>query len=670
MPVEVFDGAIGIDLGTTYSCVAVFLHGQVEVVPNDMGNRTTPSCVAFHNNDILVGDAAKSLLCRGVPGVIFDAKRMIGRRASYTAIQKDQSRWPFHISADERDGILIDVEVMGKKTQLAPEQISAQVLTYLKHCAEQYLGKQVKRAIITVPAYFNDAQRERTKAAATVAELEVLRLVNEPTAAALCYGLGIGSGSDGSSGSNSFQNVVVFDFGGGTFDVSVITIDGGSFAVRATAGDTHLGGQDIDSALLQCVLKDLESRYHVDVGDNPRFLAKARTACERVKRVLSHSTSEELTLDGILPDGEEYSFNVSRAKLEELSASVFDRCMDVVKRAMKYAEMTVEEVNEVVLVGGSSRIPKLHALLKQFFKRERLCSSVHPDEAVAVGAAIQASILSMAPEQQSEKTSNVILMDVVPLSIGVEVDGGKFDAIIPRNTTIPYKATKEYSTVEDYQEDVDIYVYEGERPLTKHNHKLGEFTLEGITKAPQGEPTITVTFSVDSNGLLTITGMEELGNKEHTLVVQNEDRLSEEKIVEMIELAKTWSKQDSLELTQERVKVSIEKALSTLTKAVHEMPHPPSEKLLKPLNAFIPRAIAWLNHQLPNYTSTADIEKRAHKILTLARKAMHKVQKETRREGPQLKRHRGERKSEDGGKDGDRIPSTSSASFSDSDDGE
>lgn len=661
---EMFDGAIGIDLGTTYSCAAVFLRDQVEVIPNDMGNRTTPSCVAFHNEDALVGDAAKALLSRGVSGVVFDAKRMIGHHFSDKSIQDDRARWPFTVSEAEGDKIQIDVQFKGEELHLAPEQISAKVLAYLKECAERHLGKQVRKAVITVPAYFNDAQRERTKAAAAIAGLDALRIINEPTAAALCYGLGIGSGTGEQHGADKPHNVVVFDFGGGTFDVSVITIDCGSFAVRATAGDTHLGGQDIDANLLQYVLQDIQTRFQVNVAEQPRLLAKARTACERVKRVLSHSTTEELALDGVLPDGAEYTIAISRAKLEELNAALFEQCMTVVKRALKDAKMKVEDIDEVVLVGGSSRIPKLNEMLKVLFKKEKLCNSVHPDEAVAIGAAVQASILTTAPEQQSEKTAAVVLMDVVPLSIGVEIDNGKFDVIIPRNTTIPYKATKSYSTVEDYQEDVDVYVYEGERPLTKHNHKLGEFTLEGITKAKQGEPTITVTFSIDANGLLTITGTEEIANKTQTLVVQNDDRLSEAEVQAMIETAKKFAKADAVDAAKEAAKRELEAGLETLSAAIAAMPQPPSAKLQKRLDAFVPRTHEWIAQQLPTYATTAEVEEKTKKIAKLAKKALKKVQKEASGEGPAAKRHRSE---SGGGVEGDSAAPKSS---SDSDDGE
>lgn len=639
---EDFDGAIGIDLGTTYSCVAVYLRDQVEVIPNDMGNRTTPSCVAFHNDDVLVGDAAKALLSRGVPGAIFDAKRMIGHHFSDKSIQEDRTRWPFAVSESEGDRVQIDVDYKGETLHLAPEQISAKVLAYLKECAERHLGKAVKKAVITVPAYFNDAQRERTKAAATIAGLDALRILNEPTAAALCYGLGIGSGTGQQQGAEKPHNVVVFDFGGGTFDVSVITIDSGSFAVRATAGDTHLGGQDIDSNLLNFVLEDIQTRHGVNVAEQPRLLAKLRTACERVKRTLSHSTTEELALDGVLPDGAEYTVDISRARLEELNAALFVQCIAVVKRALKDAGMTVKDVDEVVLVGGSSRIPKLNEMLKAHFQKEKLCNSVHPDEAVAVGAAVQASILTTAPEQQSEKTAAVVLMDVVPLSIGVEIDNGKFDVIIPRNTTIPYKATKEYSTVEDYQEDVDVYVFEGERPQTKHNHKLGEFTLEGITRAKKGEPTITVTFSIDANGLLTITGTEELANKTQTLVVQNADRLSAAEVQAMIETARALSKEESVESVRAAAKGGLEAVLGMLEAAIKGMPQPPSAKLQKRLDAFVPRTREWIAQQLPAYTTTAEVEEKWKKIAKLAKKALKKVQNEASGEAPAKKRHRSE----------------------------
>ncbi|EKF38323.1 heat shock protein 70, putative [Trypanosoma cruzi marinkellei] len=554
---------------------------------------------------------------------------MIGRKFGDKTIRDDVKRWPFAVEKGENDGVLIRVEHNGETLRLEPEQISARVLAYLKLCAEQFIGKRVKKAVITVPAYFNDAQRERTRAAARIAGLEVLRIVNEPTAAALCYGLGLGSGA-GAQGADCPVNVLVFDFGGGTFDVSIIAIESGSFAVRSTAGDTHLGGQDVDTELLRYVLNDLKNRHGVDATSQPRLLAKLLARCEQAKSVLSYATTEEIVMDGILTGGEEYTLSLSRAKLEELCANIFARCLTVVQKAMKDAAVAPDDINDVILVGGSSRIPAIRVMLQEMFKGKRLCSSVHPDEAVAIGAAVQASIISTSAEQQSEKTANVVLMDVVPLSIGVEVDDGKFDVIIRRNTTIPYCATKEYSTVEDNQEEVEVQVFEGERPLTRHNHKLGAFILDGISRAKKGDPTITVTFSVDADGILTITASEELAKVKKTLIVENTDRLSEEAVQKMIEVAQKFSAKDAVAVSIMDATQRLTSGFTELETALAAIPLPLSKNLQRHV-AFLTHGKQWLEQQLPNYTETHAVEVKTAKIMKLVQKAMKTIQRESRK---------------------------------------
>lgn len=619
-----FEGAIGIDLGTTFSCVAVFLHNAVDVIPNDQGNRTTPSRIAFQGNQLLVGDAAFNLSARGAPGVVYDAKRLIGRKFRDKEVQDDLANWPFEVVATSGDRVGIKVDIKGETSVLEPQQVSAELLTYLKQCAERHLGKRVLRAVITVPAYFNDAQRQATRDAGAIAGLDVIRIINEPTAAALCYGLGVGTGL-GTHGSEAAKNVLVFDFGGGTFDVSIITIDCGAFEVRSTAGDTHLGGQDLDQNVLRWFLEDCMKRHNVDFSQNPKVKAKLRSVAEKAKRALSHSTQEEVSCDGILPGGDDYVVTLSRAKFDEINASVYKRCIAMVDRALKDGKMTSRDIHEVVMVGGSSRIPKVRELVSQRFENRPLCTGVNPDEAIAIGAAIQASILSTDAAQQSDRTAGVVLMDVVSLSLGVDVDEGHFDILIPRNTTIPYTTTKEFSTVYNNQTDVDVEVYEGERPLTKHNHKLGAFTLEGITKGKKGTPSIVVSLSVDANGILTVSATETKSSKTKNLVVECKERLSTDDVNRMIEEAAKMRSSDKSEagfLLQTR---DVESALESLVQrrdkvyASSSIATKKREKLQKRCE-FIDKAVAWLHG--PARTEEADIlDLKIQKIFSLVRKA-------------------------------------------------
>jgi heat shock 70kDa protein 1/2/6/8 len=619
-----FEGAIGIDLGTTYSCVAVFLHNAVDVIPNDQGNRTTPSRIAFNNNQLLVGDAALNLSSRGAAGVVYDAKRLIGRRLHDKEVQDDTVHWPFEVVATENDRVGIKVEHKGETLVLEPQQVSAHLLSYLKQCAERHLGKTVVRAVVTVPAYFNDAQRQATRDAGTIAGLDVIRIVNEPTAAALCYGLGVGTAL-GAQGSDAPQNVLVFDFGGGTFDVSIITIDCGAFAVRSTAGDTHLGGQDLDQNVLNFLLEDCRKRHHVDFSQNPKIKAKLRTIAEKAKRALSHSTQEEISCDGILPGGDDYIVTLSRAKFDELNASIYKRCITMVDRALKDAHMSTKDIHEIVMVGGSSRIPKVRELVSQHFQNRALCTGVHPDEAIAIGAAIQASILSTDAAQGSDKTAHVVLMDVVALSLGLDVDEGHFDILIPRNTTIPYAATKEFSTVYNNQTEVDIEVYEGERPLTKHNHKIGSFSLEGISKGKKGTPSIVVTLSVDANGILTVTATESKSNKTKHLVVECKERLSTDAVNRMIEEAAKMRSSDKSEahfLLRTRDVVAALESLEERSARLSVGGRAPEKKVAKLRKRcdFVDRALTWVRG--PAREEADDVlDARIEKIWKLVHKA-------------------------------------------------
>jgi heat shock protein 1/8 len=652
---EAFPGVIGIDLGTTFSCVAVLLHDTVHVIPNDQGNRTTPSRVGFVGGQTLVGDAAMNASLRYPTQIIFDAKRMIGRKWGDADVERDRAVWPFRVEQQkggDRTGIEVvvdpNVSAPGEEgtdderwpiKRLPPEQISATLLRYLKTCAERHLGKSVTRAVITVPAYFNDAQRERTRACGQIAGLEVLRIVNEPTAAALAYGLdkkpalAADTPADGGAAApvDEARNILVFDFGGGTFDVSIITVDNGAFLVVGTAGHTHLGGQDIDALIVKHLMADIKKRHGVDVSDRPKLIAKLRVQAEKAKKSLSHATEFTIECDGLL-DGGDYEVTLTRAKVEEVCAPIFKQCMDIVQKAITDVKMQRTEINDIVMVGGSSRIPKLRKIVSDYFGGKALNCTMNPDEAIAVGAAIQAAILSQDSGQQSDRLRDVVLMDVVPLSLGVDVDNGRFDALIPRNHTIPHKVTKEFSTFENNQTEVTICVYEGERPLTKHNRLLGEFDLEGITKAKKGVASIFVTFDVDANGILTVTAEERLPAKKgagagaagptKSLTVKNTERLSTEDINAMVADAEQSHADDAairkmLDLLSQ-YEGRLDEASDGLSKVrtfrvFHRKGGP---KLL----ANIDKALAWL-HGPAKSLPPASVEARQGKLDKLARKA-------------------------------------------------
>ncbi len=575
---------IGIDLGTTYSCVGIFQNGKVDIVidPNS-GSRTMASYVAFTDTERLIGNIAKNQSSMNPKNTIYDAKRFIGMNFSDSKIQEIIPKYPFIIKGDNNDKIYFEVEYKNETKKFYPEEISAMLLGKMKEMAEEYTNKKATKVVITIPAHFADSQRNATKSAGKIAGFEeVLRIINEPTSAGLAYGIE-------KNNSSREINVLIVDVGGGTADMSILCIDGGLYETKGTAGDKFLGGSDIDNTIVEYMINEFKRKFKSDPTTSPKAMKRFKNAAENIKKNLSTSTTSSIEIESVF-DGKDYNSSITRAKFEQICSPIFDKCINLIKQVLDDTNTKIQDINEIVLVGGTTRIPKLQSIISEYFNNKQLNKSINPDEAVCYGAAIQGAILTNTGD---EKTKDLLLIDCCSLNLGIKTNGSIMTPLIEKNSAIPIKKSQIFSTAENNQPAVTIEVLEGVSPIADKNRKLGSFNLEGIPQMPRGQPQIEVTFSLDANSILTVSALEKsTGNSKNIEIKQDDNKLSKEEIDKMIEEAEKYKKEDEERAYNIQSRNKLESLLYDKKNSIENE----SEEIKNNLMPIVDEGISWLDN--------------------------------------------------------------------------